>query len=148
MITELKHAGEAGKLLPEFNLGRSKGKIDLRIKQMEEQQYVLRLWSKDATLWGEPKGSKEIIHSLGWLNVIDKMITALPMLWKFEVETKAAGFSQAVLLGMGGSSLSTLVFEQMVKPEEKGMPVIVIDTTDPETIASLTKDINLEDTLF
>jgi transaldolase / glucose-6-phosphate isomerase len=149
MNTELqKQAEEAGSLMPEINLGRHKVKVDMRINQMEEQQYVLRLWSKDVTLWGEPKGSMEIVNSLGWLNVIDKMITALPMLWKFESETKSAGFSHLVLLGMGGSSLSTFVFEQMVKPEDTGMPVIVIDSTDPETILSLTKDINLEETLF
>jgi transaldolase / glucose-6-phosphate isomerase len=149
MNTELQqHAGTTGRLMPDFHLGRYKTKVDMRINQMEDQQFVLRLWSKDASLWGAMKGDKEIANSLGWLTVIDKMITSLPMLWRFEAEIKKTGFNHLVILGMGGSSLSTNVYNQMVKPEDRFLTPIIIDTTDPETILRLTKDIVLEETLF
>jgi transaldolase / glucose-6-phosphate isomerase len=148
MKPELLRQGQEVSLMPFVNLGRCQGKAEMRLNQMEEQQYVLRLWSKDVTLWGEPKGSKEIVNCLGWLDVIEKMIASLPMLWKFETETKAAGFKQVVVMGMGGSSLSSFVFNQMVEPSEKGLPVIVLDTTDPETINASLKGIDLEETLF
>ncbi|MDQ3192938.1 MAG: glucose-6-phosphate isomerase [Bacteroidota bacterium] len=134
--------------MPKFKLGKFQDKIDLRLKQMEEMQFVLRLWSKDASLWSENKVNKEISNSLGWLNVVEKMIAALPMLWKFEYEIKTSGFKHVVVLGMGGSSLSSSVFKKLVDPGSQGLPLTVIDTTDPDTILEAEKLLPLGNTLF
>jgi transaldolase / glucose-6-phosphate isomerase len=135
-------------LLPEMELGKYKGKVELRFDQLKEQNTVLRLWNKDPLLWNMPKGSKEISSSMGWLTVVEKMIAALPMLWKFETEVHDAGFRNVVVLGMGGSSLSSFVFKNLVEENAKELPVTVIDTTDPKTIASIEKKLSLSDTLF
>ena len=142
------HLNETGQYIPLFNLGKVQGKVELRLSQLEEMQCVLRLWSKDATLWNEPKGSKEITNYLGWLHVVEKMIAALPMLWKFEADIKAAGFTHVIVLGMGGSSLSSFVFNKTIQNNNQGIPLTVLDTTDPETILEAESNISLESTLF
>ena len=142
------HLNETGRYIPLFNLGKVQGKVELRLSQLEEMQCVLRLWSKDATLWNEPKGSKEITNYLGWLHVVEKMIAALPMLWKFEADIKAAGFTHVIVMGMGGSSLSSFVFNKTIQNNNQGIPLTVLDTTDPETILEAESNISLESTLF
>jgi transaldolase / glucose-6-phosphate isomerase len=135
--------------MPVFHLGRLQGKIELKLNMMEQQQHVLRFWSKDPSLWGLAKDNKEIADSMGWLNVVEKMITALPGLWKFESDVHAAGFKHAVLLGMGGSSLSAYVFKSCIGPSENaGIDLLVLDTTDPVTISEVEQKIDLEKTLF
>ncbi len=51
-------------------------------------------------------------------------------------------------MGMGGSSLAPLVFRQMFEPAPGGLPLTVLDTTDPVTIAALEEKIDLQKTLF
>ncbi|HET6244323.1 MAG: hypothetical protein H0V01_05875 [Bacteroidetes bacterium] len=139
---------ELERYMPKFKLGKYQKKIDMRLSQIEEQQYVLRLWSKDASLWGENKGEKTITQSLGWLNIVEKTIAALPMLLKFESDIHSSGFKHIVILGMGGSSLSSFVYKKIIQKENQGIPFTVLDTTDPEIILETEKLIPLENTLF
>ena len=45
-------------------------------------------------------------NRLGWLDVASRMREHVPELEAFAAQVKADGFSDAVLLGMGGSSLA------------------------------------------
>jgi glucose-6-phosphate isomerase len=61
---------------------------------------------------------------------------------------KDAGFEHVVHMGMGGSSLAPLLFARTFSPGDSGLPVTVLDSTEPETILGLERDLNLEKTLF
>ena len=89
-----------------------------------------------------------IRNALGWLDVIEKMQKNLPDLIGFARQVAAAGFSHVVHMGMGGSSLAPLVFRDMFEPAPGGLPLTVLDTTDPVTIAALEEKIDLQKTLF
>ena len=56
---------------------------------------------------------------------------------RFAEQVRADGFRDAVLLGMGGSSLAPEVLRQSIRPRATaGWPALhVLDTTDPATIA-------------
>src|SRR3954447_20208829 len=77
------------------------------IKKAQEatsKNVAQRIWRHDESLWGEP-GTPEIGNRLGWLTISEKMLEHAEDLTNFVDEVKSEGFTDAVLLGMGGSSL-------------------------------------------
>jgi transaldolase/glucose-6-phosphate isomerase len=147
-----KERREALKALPDkqtFDLGKYRKSYEDGLKHLQEQRFVSRLWRKDASLWKEDKKDQEIIeNALGWLHVASKMEDNIYELTQFVDEVVAAGFRHIVHMGMGGSSLTPLVFERTFVPTEDGLPLTVLDTTDPQTILELEKKIPVKDTLF
>ncbi len=105
---------------------------------------VRRLWQKDASLWTDDDEAKW----LGWLGITDAQIADAARLKSFAAEVKAAGFSDILLLGMGGSSLCPEVLS-LTYPQTPGFPRLhILDSTDPAQIKNVEKRINLAKTLF
>ena len=76
------------------------------IERLAAQGFSRRLWERDATLWKQdPDHQKIISNALGWLTVAQAMLKESDGIESFAREIKGAGFTQQVLLGMGGSSL-------------------------------------------
>ena len=78
--------------------------VAARVKRAVSERVAERIWRRDPSLWGGP-GVPEIENRLGWLTVADAMLEHAPALKRFAQEVKAEGFTDCVLLGMGGSSL-------------------------------------------
>jgi len=90
-----------------------------------------RLWARDATLW---TGGDEA-RWLGWLDVIEHQRHALPQILAFADEVAREGFTRALLLGMGGSSLAPEVFAMTLGVVPGGHPrLAVLDSTDPAQV--------------
>jgi len=105
---------------------------------------VRRLWGRDATLW---TGSDEA-KWLGWLGICDDQLAHLDKLTSFAEAVKKEGFTQALLLGMGGSSLCPEVLK-MTYGKIPGAPeLFVLDSTDPEQIRRLESQIDFQHCLF
>lgn len=105
---------------------------------------VRQLWQREAGLW---TGSGEV-DWLGWLDVVDEQRASLDHLTTLAAKVRQEGFSDVLLLGMGGSSLGPEVLGTSfgVQP---GFPRLhVLDSTDPAQIRSVEKKINLAKTLF
>lgn len=120
-----------------------------RLIKLETEQFHTRLWRKDPSLWSTDSQDQQLIrNALGWLHVAEKMEENLPGLLAFANDIRQAGFRQVVHLGMGGSSLAPLVFQRTFEPGEAGLPLTVIDTTDPATILKVEQAIPLTKTLF
>lgn len=132
----------------ELRLGQYSHQVQERLEQMDVHNYGERLWKKDHLLWKRDDSAKKSIQgSMGWLNVIDKMIAAVPGLQTFAEDIKKAGFTHAVVMGMGGSSLAPLVMQRTFT-DAKGLNVHVLDTTDAATIRRIENTVPLEHTLF
>lgn len=125
-------------------------RLDKRIEQLEQEAFSRRLWQKDAGLWkrDEPEQQRTILQSLGWLDVPEAMQKKVGEIQAFVKEIKEAGFTHVVHMGMGGSSLAPLVFQQLFRPGPDGLPLIVLDTTDPFTVATLDQRVDIASTLF
>lgn len=124
-----------------FNLAACRKVCQTRIKGLEGEQFGSRLWRKDASLWKAQKADQEVIrNSLGWLHAPEKMEETLSLLENFRDEIKSAGFTHVVLLGMGGSSLTPLLFQRTFPAGKKGLPLLVLDSTDPETIRNVEQE--------
>src|ERR1700675_2511900 len=105
---------------------------------------VKRLWQRDASLWtGEDEA-----NWLGWLDITDEQVASATKLKEFADEVKSAGFSDILLLGMGGSSLCPEVLA-LTFGQTPGFPHLhILDSTDPAQIRSVEKKIDLAKTLF
>ena len=103
-----------------------------------------RLWSRDSSLWS---GSDEA-EWLGWLDIVDEQIAHPVELRNLGKEVWSAGFKDALLLGMGGSSLGPEVLRKTFG-KIAGYPNLhVLDSTDPAQIKAFEKKIDIARTLF
>ncbi len=105
---------------------------------------VRRLWQHDASLWtGEDEASW-----LGWLGITDEQLASAGQLKAFASEVKGGGFSDILLLGMGGSSLCPEVLA-LTFGQTPGFPRLhILDSTDPAQIRSVQNKVDLAKTLF
>lgn len=111
---------------------------------MNQNNIVQRLWDRDTTLWTDkPEIAQTIENRLGWLDCVEIFEKKLVAIRAF-VDTLP--YSNFVILGMGGSSLVSRVFDQAMPCRQR--KCFVLDTTDPATIQEVQKQLPLEDTLF
>ncbi len=107
-------------------------------------QKISRLWAQDATLWTNADEAKW----LDWLNIVDDQLANLQQLKDFAVEVKEGGFTQILLLGMGGSSLCPEVLK-LTFGHVAGFPELhVLDSTDPAQVKTFEQKIDIARTLF
>src|SRR6266542_1661812 len=113
---------------------------------LENQDFLDRLWVKDATLW---KGETPAIRNrLGWLTSPTIMRGHADDIKGFADEIRRLQFTHVVLLGMGGSSLAGEVFN-LTFGSKMGFPdLILLDSTDPEAVPRTLDRLNLTHTLF
>lgn len=120
-----------------------------RLAGIEHADFGRRLWQRDPRLWStKPAVQENIANSLGWLDVVDRVEKRLGEIDTFIRGVKGAGFKHAVHMGMGGSSLAPLVFQKMFAGSPGGVPVEILDSTDPHTILDLERRLPPAQTLF
>src|SRR5215510_11855162 len=113
---------------------------------LEAQDFLDRLWVKDATLW---KGEvPSIRHRLGWLTSPTIMRGHLDDIRAFADEIRRLQFTHVVVLGMGGAALSADVFN-LTFGSKMGFPdLVLLDSTDPAAVKQTLERLNLARTLF
>lgn len=118
----------------------------LRLDALDRDNAVARIWAKDHTVW-KPDPT-EITDRLGWLHVAEAMLAEVEGLRAFAAEAAADGFTDAVVLGMGGSSLAPEVFRETFGVAPGCLDLHVLDSTDPGQIIALEERLDLSRTLF
>ncbi len=125
-----------------FSLGAYHADFTKELRAWREQKRVERLWAKDASLWsGADEG-----RWLGWLDVVGREISRVVELESLARD--ASDFEDAVVLGMGGSSLCPDVLSRSYGERPKHPRLHVLDSTVPAQIADLEAAINIDKTLF
>jgi transaldolase/glucose-6-phosphate isomerase len=117
-----------------------------RVKRAADEDVARRMWQRDGTLWA-PEGTAEVTDRLGWLTIADKMLEEADALDAFVAECRADGLTDAVLLGMGGSSLAPEVF-RLSYGDQGGLRLHVLDSTEPLQIAAVEAEIDVATALF
>ncbi len=119
------------------------------LESLREQNFLERLRDRDASLWSdEPAEQAVITNRLGWLDVHRQMLDRLDELRDFAEWVSENEFRWAVLLGMGGSSLAPEVLQRTFGSRAGYPELIVLDTTDPESILRVENRVNIVSTLF
>jgi transaldolase / glucose-6-phosphate isomerase len=121
--------------------------IVARIEEAQSQAVAKRIWQRDESLWGGPDVA-EIGNRLGWLTISEKLLEHAPELNAFVDEVRAEGFTDAVLLGMGGSSLGPEVIRRSFGQIPDALRLHVLDSTDPAAVLEVERAVDIETTLF
>ena len=120
--------------------GRLAGAVAWSLEDWKTNNKVARLWQKDASLWS---GTDES-NWLGWLTITEEQIAHIDVLKQVAEDVKKARFKDALLLGMGGSSLCPEVL-RMTFGKMKGFPELhVLDSTDPAQIKAIEAKVDLQ----
>lgn len=108
-----------------------------------------RLAGRDASLWTvDPDIRRDIEQRLGWLDAAAFMDRHTGRILEFAQRVQAGGYQQAVLLGMGGSSLAPEVYAALFGDRAGALPLTIVDTTSPEHVAHVTARCEDSATLF
>jgi transaldolase/glucose-6-phosphate isomerase len=126
-------------------LGEYQGLVDQGLAEIRDQQIIARIWAHDHTVW-KPE-STEITNRLGWLQSPEAMIDSFQRLRPFADAVRKEGYTDALLLGMGGSSLAPEVFRQAFGVEKGYLDLAVLDSTVPGAVLARAHQLNPEKTL-
>lgn len=131
------------------SLGRYQPQVEKRLRSLDQEGFSEKLWTGDAALWkADPEVQKKIKNRLGWLTVTKTMAGQIGEWEEFAWSVKEAGFTDVVLLGMGGSSLCPEVCRMTFGVADGYPDLKVLDSTDPTTVLHVEKDLDLRKTLF
>jgi glucose-6-phosphate isomerase len=108
-----------------------------------------RIWAREGALWSnDAQTIAEIEARLGWLDLPAHLTALRPPLERFAQQVRNAGLTQALLLGMGGSSLAPEVLRHVFGVRPGWLDLRVVDTTDPTEIRDAAAQHDLAHTLI
>jgi transaldolase / glucose-6-phosphate isomerase len=127
-----------------LHLGDQQAAVDGALVQMDESQLVARIWANSYTVWKpEPE---EISNRLGWLRIAEAMKREVQCIDGLVQDFQNEGYKQAIVLGMGGSSLAPEVFGRSFRGTEIGLTIL--DSTHPDEVAAVAQALDPAATLF
>ena len=111
--------------------------------------WAQRLFDRDTGLWtDDPAVAAAIADRLGWLDAPEHFTGEIPALEGFGDGVRVAGFTTAVVMGMGGSSLAPDVFHRVFGTAEGYLELRILDSTDPAAVARTVDDLDPLQTLW
>ncbi len=123
--------------------------LDEAVVLAREERWAERLFDRDTTLWSQDERVQvAIADRLGWLDAPEHFTSQIPALEGFGSGIRTAGFRAAVVMGMGGSSLAPEVLGQTFGVAAGGIPVHILDSTDPANVAHVLDGLDPLATLF
>jgi glucose-6-phosphate isomerase len=109
--------------------------LDAAFSRLEQFRFADALWNRTLEIWStDPAVQSKVANRLGWLSALDFAAPVLDRVRGFAEGVRSGGFTDVVLLGMGGSSLAPEVMRQVlgVRP---GYPRFrMLDSVDPDAV--------------
>ena len=129
-----------------FLLGSYQSAVTNAVDKMRRSNIAARIWANDFHVW--KPSPQEISNRLAWLHApLETSANVKSIRASLEPFTNGS-IEDVVLLGMGGSSLSAEVFNNIFG-SAPGFPRLqILDTTDPQIIHDVAEKLNLAKTLF
>ncbi len=121
-------------------------KIENALVELRDEKVMARIWARDHTVW-KPEPA-EITNRLGWLNTPEKMVGNIKRLEALADDVRDNGYTDVLLLGMGGSSLAPEVFQKTFGVKKGYLNLAVLDSTDPGAILAHAECLDPARTLF
>jgi glucose-6-phosphate isomerase len=134
---------------PSLTLGARTAAFDEAVSRARDEGWAERLFAKDTTLWSSDARVQEAIADrLGWLDAPEHFTDRIAALEGFGEGTRDAGFTTAIVAGMGGSSLAPDVLARTFGADEDWLSLRVLDSTDPAAVAATVDDLDPLATMF
>jgi transaldolase/glucose-6-phosphate isomerase len=118
--------------------------VKTAVAEWQSSGKMQRLWARDNSFW---TGTDEASW-LGWLDIVEEEIAHPIELRNLAKEVWSAGFKDALLLGMGGSSLCPEVLRKTFGKIAGYPDLHVLDSTDPAQVKTFENKIDIARTLF
>jgi glucose-6-phosphate isomerase len=135
--------------LPSLTLGAAQAAFDEAVATARDEGWVERLFGRDASLWsGDARVQEAIADRLGWLDAPTHFTERIAAIEGFGEGIRDAGFTTAIVAGMGGSSLAPDVLARTFGPADDWLELRVLDSTDPAAVAATVDDLDPLATLF
>ncbi len=134
------------KLTESINPGEYQEALSDAVARMAAETITARIWARDHTVW-KPE-DEGISNRLGWLNAASDTLRDAERLHALRKGVVADGYERVLWLGMGGSSLAPDVFARIFGPTNGGLPLDVLDSTDPGAVLAHAGHIDPARTLF
>jgi glucose-6-phosphate isomerase len=128
------------------HLDKYQDAVDSALSELSDNKIISRVWSHDHTVW-KPNPA-EITNRLGWLDIAERMSAEVNRMITLKNQLITEGYTHALLLGMGGSSLAPEVFSNTFRGYVSGLELSVLDSTDPDAIIDQLSRLNLRQTVF
>ncbi len=129
-----------------ISLGDYQHIVDSAQRELREHDVVGRIYRGDYRVWKPDPG--DIENRLGWLKSPLEMMGAVHVLQAFAEEIVGEGYTHALLLGMGGSSLAPEVLRKTLGVRAGYLNLSVLDSTDPAAVQHHTTHLDASKTLF
>lgn len=127
-------------------LGLYQSAVESAVAELKEGRVIARIWEHDYTVWKQDPA--EITNRLGWLHSPEVMADLLPRINTLVEAARKDGYTHALLLAMGGSSLAPETFRVTFGVKKGYLDLAVLDSTDPGAVLNHTKRHNPARTLF
>jgi glucose-6-phosphate isomerase len=112
--------------------------VRVRIARLEAEGFAARLERHDATLWSADAAHRAVaVNRLGWLDSPATMRAQTGAFRDFAAEVRGDGYTRAVLLGMGGSSLAPEVLRRSFGVAPGFLDLEVLDNTSPAAVRAV-----------
>ncbi|HEV8054760.1 MAG TPA: hypothetical protein VGP30_08015 [Candidatus Limnocylindrales bacterium] len=126
-----------------------RGPVEQQIGRAVDARWAERIWQRDTTLWTDDESvASRIASRLGWLEAPSFFDERSEELAAFAAAVVDEGFDRVVLCGMGGSSLAPEVLDLAFPRSAHGLPLTVLDSTDPEAVRGALGEDDGRRTLF
>jgi glucose-6-phosphate isomerase len=132
-----------------LSLGDGQAAFAEAVDRARAEEWARRISEKDTTLWSSnDRVQAAIADRLGWLDSPAHFADQIGALEGFGEGVRDAGFTTAVVAGMGGSSLAPEVLREVFGTIEDWLELRVLDTTDPAGVSAIVDDLDPLSTLW
>ena len=114
--------------------------VNIEFAAWQRDDKIARLWAKDASVWTGDDEAKW----LGWLTIVEEELADLQKYRDLQRDIEDAGFTDVLLMGMGGSSLCPEVLALTFGKKN----FHILDSTVPAQVKTVEDKLDLAKTLF
>jgi glucose-6-phosphate isomerase len=124
-------------------------RLEALLAQANDERWAERLFDRDTSLWTtDPDVAADITDRLGWLDAPAHFTLQTAALEGFGDGIVEAGFDTAVVMGMGGSSLTPDVLNRTFGSTDDYPDLRILDSTDPAAVGAVMDDLDPLETLW
>ncbi|MFL5777606.1 MAG: hypothetical protein ACJ761_01570 [Chloroflexota bacterium] len=135
--------------VPRFALGEGEAAYRAAVARARDERWVERLFERDTSLWStDARVQVPIADRLGWLDAPTHFAGQIAALEGFGDGIVETGFTTAVVMGMGGSSLAPDVLRRTFGTTAGYLELRVLDSTDPAFVGATLDDLDPLRTVF
>jgi transaldolase/glucose-6-phosphate isomerase len=130
-------------------LGSLADDLKAKVREFKADKTVEKVFQNDPTVWTSSAEGQQVVQTrLGWRDLPSLSLGAVSEIDQFVAQCRADGFTKALVLGMGGSSLAPETMSLVLGQHTGGLSLRILDSTLPEAIREVEAWVVYPETLF